>query len=161
MSDLLENSFDKRKLAYDYYWKWFQYHAQQRYENFRLFVLQLFLTPAGILGVAYSKTDIFNVPAATFGVGLALITEAWLCFIFYRIDRRNETLVKMGEAGLRKFESHCVKIFDLPSILTPEEEDKSESDWFHSHSKLLEALFKTAIFIFFCSGIICIWLGAK
>ena len=143
-----EREFPEPSTAYDYYWRWFEYHAKQRYESFKLFVVQLFLTPAAALAVFSARFEVSKSLTALLLIAIALALEAWICFLFYRIDRRNEKLVKLGEAGLIAFEKRAVRTNGLPTILLKDETDHPETSRFRSHNRLLKMLYQTGIWSF-------------
>jgi hypothetical protein len=77
------------KDRFDYAWKWFAYHADQRVKmfNYMLVVVGIF---AAAVTAAFDKGMPF--------VALALCaTAAVLALVFSRLDRRNQELVHLGE----------------------------------------------------------------
>src|ERR1700691_3702810 len=78
------------KLQFDYAWKWFSFHADQRTKvfNFMLVVLGIFL--AGII------TGL-NKELSHLGAAILCFIAAGLAVIFARLDRRNRDLVWLGE----------------------------------------------------------------
>lgn len=87
----------KLRLAqFDYAWKWFVFHADQREKmfNFMLVALGLFAN-AIVLSIDKGLPDVAFVLCAASGI---------VAFIFSRIDFRNEKLVNIGEDVLKELE---------------------------------------------------------
>lgn len=95
---------DQVKLQFDYAWKWFSYHADQRTKmfNYMLIAMGIFATAtvnafnAGLLGV----------------VVLLCLTSAVFAYSFSRLDKRNEELVRLGEEVLAHLERSA--LFAVP-----------------------------------------------
>jgi hypothetical protein len=85
------------KLQFDYAWKWFSYHADQRVKmfNFMLIMLGVFATAIG--------TAIANDLHPHFTAILCFVSAA-LVSIFSLLDRRNQDLVWLGEEALIRLE---------------------------------------------------------
>jgi hypothetical protein len=86
-----------QKLQFDYAWKWFSYHADQRVKMFN-FMLAIF----GIFAAAVVGAVANHLPAG-FTAILCGIAAA-LGLIFPRLDRRNRDLVWLGEELLAHLE---------------------------------------------------------
>jgi hypothetical protein len=91
------------KAAASYAWDYFQYHAGQRQAVFRFFV-----TLVGVLTLAYgySLRSDGAVPAnvtdaARLFIGILLVV---LSFLFFRLDKRSQALIKNAEEALKKSE---------------------------------------------------------
>jgi hypothetical protein len=82
---------------FEYAWRWFSLHANQRYSMFNFFMLF-----AGILANALVLLMInrFHTQAGTLAVVAAL-----MCGMFVFLDKRNRQLVHLGEQILTQLES--------------------------------------------------------
>lgn len=91
---------------FDYAWKWFAYHADQRVKmfNYMLVVVGIFATA---VASAYDK-----------GMGDTAIAlcaiAAVLALIFSRLDQRNQDLVRIGEDVLAELETSYFFKVDQP-----------------------------------------------
>lgn len=77
------------KLQFDYAWKWFSYHADQRTKmfNYMLVAMGIFATAT----VSAFNTNSFYV------VVVLCAMSAFFALSFSRLDLRNEELVRLGE----------------------------------------------------------------
>ena len=92
----------------DYAWKWFEYHAGQRLEGFRFFLVFLGAILVGLTSSLKDRNILFAF--LTSGAGL------FISIAFLMLEMRNENLVNVGREGLRAIESS--KDFqNLPSEL--------------------------------------------
>lgn len=74
-------------------WKWFEYHAKQRIESFKFFILIY----SGIVALSFSL-----MRSPTKGIALFLSAlSALVCFIFWQLDVRNRQLIEIGEKIIR------------------------------------------------------------
>ena len=97
------------KLQFDYAWKWFSFHADQRTKVFKFMLVVFGIFAAGIVN-ALDK----HLPKI-FVAGLAILA-ALLAVMFSRLDRRNRDLVWLGEDVLKKLEREA--IFDQGTTIT-------------------------------------------
>src|SRR5947207_1704183 len=88
---------DLHKLQFDYAWKWFAYHADQRVKmfNFMLIVLGIFAT-AIVSAIANHLQPGFTA--------ILCFVAAAMALIFSLLDRRNRDLVWLGEEVLTHVE---------------------------------------------------------
>ena len=157
-----QNSIEQAAL--DYSFNWFRYHAEQRYKSFQLFVFQLFLAPLGLAATVAAKPQVTDSSLFWFLLGGALLLGAWLSFLFFRLDRRNEALVKLGEEQLKKFEPLLfAHNGDENGILLKdaalEQSDQKGFALFKSHNKLLQIIFATSILVFLVIGALSVYAG--
>jgi hypothetical protein len=89
-----------RKLQFDYAWKWFSYHADQRVKmfNFMLVVFGVFATAIG--------STVGRLPSG-FTAVLCFVAAA-LGLIFPLLDRLNRDLVWLGEELLTHLEKNVL-----------------------------------------------------
>jgi hypothetical protein len=101
----VDPELELHKLQFDYAWKWFAYHADQRVKmfNFMLIVFGVFAT--AIVTALGSK----DLPSGVAAV-LCFVAAA-LGLTFSLLDRRNRDLVWIGEEVL----THLEKNFILPN----------------------------------------------
>ncbi len=85
------------KLQFDYAWKWFSFHADQRTKMFNYMLLVFGIFAAGIVNALDKHLP--NLVTAD----LCFIAAA-LALIFARLDRRNRDLVWFGEDVLMHLE---------------------------------------------------------
>src|ERR1700729_959787 len=90
-----------RKLQFDYAWKWFSFHADQRTKIFNFMLVVFGIFAAGIVN-ALDK----HVPKIAVA-GLA-ISAGILALIFRRLDRRNRDLVWLAEDVLKELEREAI-----------------------------------------------------
>jgi hypothetical protein len=94
----VENFSDKDKTAYDYAWKWFDFHGKQRMQLFNYFLII-----TGILANAYVTAldkKFFTVGAIVCFLGV-LQSLAFIVF-----DIRSRALTERAEKALRAFEQN-------------------------------------------------------
>ncbi|MGB8279029.1 MAG: hypothetical protein WCF20_14015 [Methylovirgula sp.] len=91
-----EDQLELRKLQFDYAWKWFAFHAEQRTKMFNFMLV---------------ATGIFATAVATAYVKSSSRLAFWLCIagalvaaIFSLLDRRNRDLIWRGEEVLIELE---------------------------------------------------------
>lgn len=91
---------------FDYAWKWFNFHADQRTKMFNFMLITFGFLFAAIANT-FEKAKPVAIAVCAFGVLLA--------FIFSRLDKRNQQLLSWGEDILHKLESaDLYKIFLVP-----------------------------------------------
>src|ERR1044071_7818978 len=83
-----------------YAWEYFKYHAGQRQAVFRFY---LFVVAACLVSFGYSRRGVDNAnagnPLSVAGpLGLILTV---LSFIFWRLDQRSRSLIKLAEGALK------------------------------------------------------------
>ncbi len=152
-----ESRFPDEEDAFKYSLEWFKYHAGQRYESFRLFVFQLFLVPLGAIGTLVAKPDADANPYFWSALCALLIFGAWMSFLFFRLDRRNRHLVRLGENMLKEFEPRLFpEIVDMKvktrGILVVDDSEHPTQEWYNSHSKIFEMIFFTSMAVFGASA---------
>jgi hypothetical protein len=92
---------EQRKLQFDYAWKWFSFHADQRTKVFNFMLIVFGIFAAGIVNALDKHLP--KIAAA----GLAIFA-AILALIFSRLDRRNRDLLWRGEDVLKKLEREVI-----------------------------------------------------
>ena len=81
------------KLAYDYAWGWFSYHAEQRMQLFNFSIVVL-----GALGTGYAT----SLAQGWYITATAMAIFGILCSrLFLALDKRNSQLTKMAESWLK------------------------------------------------------------
>jgi len=88
------------KLQFDYAWKWFSYHADQRTKMFYYMLIAIGIFANAVVG-AFDKNLL--------GVALVLcVVSAFFALVFSRLDLRNEELVRLGEEALAHLERSSI-----------------------------------------------------
>jgi hypothetical protein len=96
---MLEFSND---LQFDYAWKWFNYHADQRIKMFNYMFVGLGLFATAVVGLV-GKRDLPPIVPAT----LCFVASLLAC-IFLLLDKRNQYLVLLGEDVLAELEKRTI-----------------------------------------------------
>src|SRR5690348_4185358 len=90
------------KLQFDYAWKWFSYHADQRVKMFNFMLIVLGIFASAIVSAVGNK----ELPIG-FAAVLCFVAAA-LALIFPLLDRRNRDLVWLGEELLTHLEKTVI-----------------------------------------------------
>src|SRR5260370_29011163 len=90
-----------RKLQFDYAWKWFSFHADQRVKMFNFMLIVFGIFAAGVV----NALDKDLPPVAIAGL---CFFAAFLAWAFMRLDRRNRDLVWLGEDVLMDLERKAI-----------------------------------------------------
>ncbi len=93
--------FELRKLQFEYAWKWFSFHADQRTKVFNFMLILVGVLAAGTVS-ALDKC----LPSAAYAV--LCFAGAGLAIIFSLLDRRNRDLVWLGEEALIRLERDVI-----------------------------------------------------
>ena len=88
-----------RKIALDHAWKWFEYHANQRLVTFRFYLIFV----ASLLAADFVALREKLWGISTVGGVILICVTYW----FFKLDKRNTILIKLGEAVL-KSEEHYI-----------------------------------------------------
>jgi hypothetical protein len=103
--------------AGNYAWEYFKYHAGQRQSVFRFY-----LTLVGVATLAYAYSQRFANSAAEAAdqgarlrplIGLAFVIVS---FLFWRLDKRSQHLIKLAETALKNREETLSKLINDPDI---------------------------------------------
>lgn len=84
---------DDAEAGFEHAWNWWKYHAEQRINLLRFYILSL-----GGVGVAVGWLRVQHEALLCF---LLSLFGAALAFCFLRLDRRTSDLIKIGEDALR------------------------------------------------------------
>lgn len=95
-----EEQLELEKLRFDYSWKWFAFHADQRTKFFNFMILV-----EGALATATATA--YDTSHANTAVVLC-VTGAIFALIFAQLDRRNRDLVWLGEDVLVELERRVI-----------------------------------------------------
>jgi hypothetical protein len=100
-SDTTEDEEERNRLndrvrpaAATYAWEYFKYHARQRQEVFRFFIIIVGSILAGY--IASSGTEALNGKRYIFGLLLIVVSA-----LFKRLDQRSHALIKLSETYLK------------------------------------------------------------
>jgi hypothetical protein len=86
-----------RLAQFDYAWKWFDYHADQRTKMFNYMLIAMSL---------FANAIVTSIDKNLCLVATALcVVSSIVAIIFARLDFRNQTLVRFGEDVLRQIET--------------------------------------------------------
>jgi hypothetical protein len=97
----IEAKNSRANVAFEYAWKYFEYHASQRLQMIRFYVTAIIAIGTGI-GFLYKEDD-FALAA------LMSIFGAAITVIFWRLDRRVADLIKYAERALKFEESRLAR----------------------------------------------------
>ena len=95
----------KEQIFRTYAWAYFSFHADQRMKTFNFFLIVAGLLSGGIVTLMRDNV----IPWLTCLLGFALSV---LCFLFWRLDKRNKVLVRNGEAAIKFLDSQ----HELPNL---------------------------------------------
>jgi putative Mn2+ efflux pump MntP len=96
-----EPPLEFRKLQFDYAWKWFSYHADQRVKMFNFMVVVFgFFIAAIVNAVVGHQQPWFTAIISFIGAGVAAI--------FVGLDSRNERLLRLAEEVLTHLEKNVI-----------------------------------------------------
>jgi len=85
------------KLQFDYAWKWFCFHADQRIKMFNYMLIVFGIIVAGIVNASRNGTH-------ASAIAFLCIVAGVMSLIFILLDRRNRDLVWLGEDVLMDLE---------------------------------------------------------
>lgn len=95
-------SHEEHAESLEYAWNWFSYHAGQRQAVFRFFVI---LTGALLAGYIGLRGDGDAVGAFLLGLLILVVSV-----LFWRLDMRSKTLVKLAERSLKVSEAQLASV---------------------------------------------------
>jgi hypothetical protein len=134
----------------DLAWKHFLQHAQQRIQYFNYFVVFSTILTTGVVTTFQS-----NFQAQYLGIGLGAI-QAFLSYMFWKIDERNRFLTKHSEDVIKELEKNCCEV-DEYRLFTKEDQktakqrvddkDKVRLWWQFSHGESYRLIYVTFFFI--------------
>ena len=82
---------------FEYAWKWFSYHAEQRLKAFHFFLIFIGVIVVG-LSNCWGKSNLWVAGALIYLFGIIS------CILFWFLEIRNEELVNYGRDALKKIE---------------------------------------------------------
>lgn len=101
MTDQVDDQFELEKLRFDYAWKWFNFHADQRIKMFNYMLVTFGIFAAGIVN-ALDK----QIPHKV--IAILCFFASLLALIFVLLDKRNKYLVWLGEDVLVHLERQTI-----------------------------------------------------
>lgn len=108
----------QRAIALDHAWCYFEYHAAQRVQLFRFFLLTSLAVIAGYFQTYVVESQfVWSFCAAAIGFVAAEV--------FLRLDRRSVVLIQIAEMALRDLEGDLARVLDLPTLSIMKEAAKS------------------------------------
>jgi hypothetical protein len=133
----------------DLAWKYFQQHAQQRISYFNFFVIFSTILTTGLV-TTFQKS--YEMPLIAFAIGAI---QAFLSFMFLKIDERNKFLTKHAEKTIRTLEANVknsneqgTQLFTNEDIETNKKKQENKQRWwlgrFYTHGQSY-----TIIYMFF------------
>jgi hypothetical protein len=120
---------EQQKLQFDYAWKWFSFHADQRTKVFNFMLIVFGVFAAGLVN-ALDK----NLPKAAV-VGLSFFA-AILAILFSQLDRRNRDLVWLAEDILKQLERDII----FPHGKAPILDRRDPSEWSWAPAQIMQGL---------------------
>jgi hypothetical protein len=127
------------KVAQEYAWNWFQYHAGQRQAVFRFY-----LVLAGAISTGYfTSIQLSDLQSLSFLFGAPL---AVISFLFWRLDSRSVKLIKLAETYLKIEEQRLARVLGQPEIqLTTradaERDKRLAFSWVYSFRQIYQIMF--------------------
>ncbi|HCF1770727.1 RipA family octameric membrane protein [Pseudomonas aeruginosa] len=106
------NDKDRIDRSIEHAWKYFELHAQQRMTVFNFFLAIAGLVAAGI-GVGLQQGSQFSILVSLLGFFLVFVS-----FIFWKLDQRVSSMIKLAEAALCHLEG--LGVTDEASIFSKE-----------------------------------------
>lgn len=144
---------ERQKDAQEYAWNHFAYHAQQRQTVFNFYLLLVggcIAAYASTLGEAELEYERFR---AFMGAVLAFAS-----LLFWRLDRRNASLVKISETALKTLEARLAERIEDQSIRLMHFAERKSSRFPLS---LIESFGQIYRIIFASAGLAGIFLTAR
>jgi hypothetical protein len=96
-----EKLSELHKIQFDYAWKWFAFHADQRIKMFNFMLLVFGVFAAGVVNALDKRLPTSAIASLCF-------VAAGLAEIFVKLDRRNRDLVRRGEDVLKHLEREVI-----------------------------------------------------
>jgi hypothetical protein len=122
----------------EYAWGWFEYHAGQRLVAFRFFLIFLGVL---VLGLGNSLKDGNLTLASAISVAATIVS-----FAFLMLEIRNEQLVNVGRAALKKLEDSEDFKLASPEVKLFHADDKRSL--FVSHKLWFRLIYGLCILVF-------------
>lgn len=141
-------SDENHAAAMEYAWNWFSYHAGQRQAVFRFFVILIGAILAGYIGLRGDGDAV-----GAFVLGLLMVV---LSILFWRLDMRSTTLVKLAERSLKVSEAHLASKLGLEEIRLARAADKPRAarrrfrlldEHVYSFRQIYRIIFASGIFL--------------
>ena len=142
------DGIDAHEEARKYAWDWFSYHAKQRMDVFRFYLIVVALVFAGVLRLLETESYFLSIALSLFLV--------FCTFLFYRLDRRNSSLVKLGEQYLKQEEKRLAQKLNSDLIMILNESEKKEKH-FASFSQIFRYMFLAVVVVAMCTSIVSIY----
>jgi uncharacterized membrane protein YfcA len=121
------------KVAHDYAWNWFSYHAQQRLQIFNFGIIVL----GALIAACFSSFLQRWYHAAT--VSAALI--AFLGYAFLRLDQRNSELTKLAERYLKTRTEEALSPIVGDEINFATQADKPDRAKFYTFGQIVRGVY--------------------
>lgn len=127
-------STEEIRIEYDHLWNYFECHAVQRINTFKIFLVLASIVSTGAAAIILSKTEaklpsgeckfLPDIPYIMIVSGLLLIIFSW---IFWMLDNRNRKLIHSAEKKLIKMEKDG--LFSYKIFETVEKDDKDSKSF--------------------------------
>lgn len=128
---------EAHRLAHEYAWSWFEYHAQQR--------LQLFNFSIVALGALAAASATFLSQAAYIAAGLTAVFAGALAIAFLRLDQRNSELTRLAERYLASGTEGNLAPIVGDNIRLASNADKPGSRIFYTFGQIARAAYSTCV----------------
>ncbi len=133
-------SSDREREAFDYAWEYFKYHAAQRQNVFRFYLIVIAAIFAGYWSISTASSNhggndwLFGIPIVVFSL------------LFWQLDRRSHKIIRIAEEYLAVFEVKLAEAVGTDSIrLTVAAHKSKDTDLirsrFNSFSKVFSWIF--------------------
>jgi hypothetical protein len=149
----------------DYAWKYFSLHADQRLKTFHFYLI---LATVIVGAFATLVKDGRSLP----WLSILPFLLAFVSFIFWKLDKRNQQLVTVGESALRLLDDqlglechgkpHPLKLFEYEEYLTEEIKRSPTNlvDAHYTYTKCFHMIFVTFGWAGALLGVTCLLHGS-
>ena len=146
--DDLTNFNEARKVALEHAWEWFSLHARQRMQS-----LYYFLIAAAFLFGALTHAS--NTDNPTLALVVSLL-GAGISFIFYRLENRVQSLLRLAEDALKPLENELAELTHVSHIeVVSRAESVLRGSW--AYSKVFRFLYASTGTVFFLASLYSVW----
>jgi hypothetical protein len=130
------------KIAHEYAWRWFAYHAQQRLTLFSFSLIALGALAAGCASALSQKWH--------FTAAAAAVSAAFLAVVFFRLDQRNSELTKLAEEYLKHHTESALAPVVGPRIRLARLADQPKKNTFYTFGQVVRVTYSLCVAVAIC-----------